>query len=862
MIKEAQMALMTEREQKELAGFIEDTFPQFVKGLLSNGKELGDLLLQDNQEGKTARASIANLYLIAKFRDSVRNAIFYFVNKTPFTGNGFFKAFRQIFKAAEFREDAELFGLMAYRIQKTPGNFVSNPWSYRRINGKYVKLKDELKKPDSTIAFSEQTKSYLLRRIARILRKKGAVADPEYIKMATGILQYYKDSDEVPLNSETFYSYQRDADGRWGSTQNTLHYTSTTAYSIFNQILYANSPRYELSKGRQKLLFRTGQEANNSIPSEREEAYPELWDRLPQGFLQLLSTSESRLVHEFAIKAAKANHRKVLGLINSEFVILLLKKSYSDTIEYAVELSRSVYRPDHPNFDLINALLHADLDKARRLGIGWMDENPNAFLSNTDFMLNQLFNPATEVTEWCKRSLNNHNLSEEKSLTLIARTIAKMLKYDATATTANRNAILNAGELLSLYFQKPLSQTSFKIINELLGHPVTAVAVFGAKILLNHQTPPEKLPEDLLLGLINGDTDEMRAVGIQLLGKLPDENLATKHDLMVGLCLSQHATIRQDIHPIIKRISEKDKEFGKDIVLRLSPWLMKKEVQEGTDEDLVKLLSEDLKSHLYHLAPDLMLDLLYSARKPAHTIGYLVLKNHGDGEKLTIRQIVQLGNNELVDVRNWVMNYYRDQPERIKYELPEAVRLLDARWEDSRDFTMDFLRTKLEEKDWTPDVLVSICDSVNPMVRQFGQERITKFFKKEYGEQYLLQLSQHPSGDLQNFATNYLDHFAADKPKNIEELAPYFTTVLAGVNKAGVAKKRIFTFLHQEGLKDEKSAAIVANVIARQSASMAITDKARCLEIMRDLKKVYPDISLPAVKITFRDYPIAQPQKI
>ena len=113
------------------------------------------------------------------------------MNKTPFTGNGFFKAFRQIFKAAEFREDAELFGLMAYRIQKTPGNFVSNPWSYRRINGKYVKLKDELKKPDSTIAFSEQTKSYLLRRIARILRKKGAVADPEYIKMATGILQYY-----------------------------------------------------------------------------------------------------------------------------------------------------------------------------------------------------------------------------------------------------------------------------------------------------------------------------------------------------------------------------------------------------------------------------------------------------------------------------------------------------------------------------------------------------------------------------------------------------------------------------------------------------------------------------------------------
>ncbi len=862
MIKEAQMALMSDTEQKELAGFIEDTLPPSVKLILSNGRALGTLLLQEDKAGKEARASISNLYLIAKFKESVRNALFYFVNKTPFTGNGFFKAFRQIFKASEFRGDAELFGLMAYRIQKTPGNFIVNPWSRQRINNRYVRIVDELKKPDASIAFSVQTKHYLQRRIARMLRNKGKVADPEYIKMAVGILQYYKDSDEVPLHSETFYSYNRDADGRWNSVKNTLHYTSTTAYTTFNQILYSNSPRYQLSKGRQKLIFRPNTNKDNPLPTEREEAYPELWDRLPQGFLQLLATSESKLVHEFAVKAAKANHRKVLGLINTEFVILLLKKPYAETLRYAVTLSRFVYRPNNPDFDLINALLYADLDEARRLGIGWMDENPNAFLSNEEFMVTQLFNPAAEVSDWCQRSLKNHNLSEEKALTLIARAIAKMLRYDATATTADRNAILNAGELLSQHFQKPLSQTSFKIINELLGHSVPAVAVFGAKILLNHQTPPEELPEDLLLGLINGDTNELRAVGIQLLGKLPDDNLATKRDLMVGLCLSQHANVRQDIQPILARISEKNSDFATDMVLRLAPWLMKKEVSEGCDEDLVKLLSEDLKDHLHHLAPELMLDLLYSARKPAHTVGYLVLKNHGDGEKLTMRQIVQLGSNELVDVRKWVMDYYKEQPERIKYELPEAVRLLDARWEDSRDFTMEFLRTSLEEKDWTPDVLVSICDSVNPMVRQFGQERITKFFKEEHGEQYLLQLSQHPSGDLQNFATNYLDNFAADKPKNIEQLEPYFTTVLAGVNKAGVAKKRIFSFLQQEGLKNEESATIVANVIARQSASMAITDKARCLEIMRDLKKVYPKISLPAVKIEFKNYPIAQPQKI
>jgi len=68
--------------------------------------------------------------------------------------------------------------------------------------------------------------------------------------------------------------------------------------------------------------------------------------------------------------------------------------------------------------------------------------------------------------------------------------------------------------------------------------------------------------------------------------------------------------------------------------------------------------------------------------------------------------------------------------------------------------------------------------------------------------------------------------------------------------------------MHQEGLKDEAAAQTVARVIARQSASMAITDKARCIEIMRDLQNAFPKITLPVTKKVFAEYPITQPQKI
>jgi len=862
LIKEAQVALMAKAEQKELIGFIVDTLPDATKSIINNEQKLVKLLVQVGQNGKTARENIGNLYLIAKFNKVVRNALFYFVSQVPFNGGGFFKAFRQLFKAAEFRADAEMFGLMAYRIQKTPGNFNANYWGQDYVNGEYINVNNELKKPDSSIAYSVQTRDYLLRRVARILRKQGQVNDPTYVSMAVGVLQFYRDSDELPLHSETFYSYVRGADNRWNSVEKTLRYTSTSSYLILNQLLYTNSSRYERSKGGQKLLFAEGAVATDAPPTTREEAFPELWDKVPQGFLQLLANSESRLVHEFAIRAARANHRKVLGLINTEFVILLLKKSYPETVKYAVELARFVYQPANPNVALITALINSEVVDARRLGVAWANDNAALFLNNEDFIVSQFFNTHPEITDWLNKALPTHTYTESTSLTLIAKSVAKMLSYDAEASTADRQAILNAGELLIKYFDKPLYTTSFKLINQLLAHPVSEVSVFGGKILLNHQTPPEDIPEDLLLGLINGDTDELREVGIQLLGKLPDEKLLVKRELMVGLCLSPYAKIRKDVQPIIVRLSKDNKDFAQTIVTDLAPWLMKKELHEGRDVDLIQLLNIELKDHLHYLVPDIMLDLLYSARKPAHEVGYEALRLHGDGNKLTIRQIVQMGSNEMHKVREWVWNYYNSSVDRIKSELSEAVRMLDARWEDSRDFTMAYLRDKLEEKDWTPDVLVSICDSVNPLVRQFGKERITTYFNKEHGEQYLLQLSQHPSGDLQHFATNYLNDYAADQPKHIENLERYFTTVLAGVNKAGVAKKRIFTFMHQEGLKDEAAAQTVARVIARQSASMAITDKARCIEIMRDLQNAFPKITLPVTKKVFAEYPITQPQKI
>ena len=81
---------------------------------------------------------------------------------------------------------------------------------------------------------------------------------------------------------------------------------------------------------------------------------------------------------------------------------------------------------------------------------------------------------------------------------------------------------------------------------------------------------------------------------------------------------------------------------------------------------------------------------------------------------------------------------------------------------------------------------------------RFGRDIVTSNFKEEYGQEYLLKFSEHPSADMQMFVTNYLETYAVDDEERLSKLIPYFVTVLSGVNKGRVAKKRIFQFLEAE----------------------------------------------------------------
>jgi hypothetical protein len=206
-----------------------------------------------------------------------------------------------------------------------------------------------------------------------------------------------------------------------------------------------------------------------------------------------------------------------------------------------------------------------------------------------------------------------------------------------------------------------------------------------------------------------------------------------------------------------------------------------------------------------------------------------------------------------VAVREWVQQVYNDHIERIRADKSNALRLLNSPWPDTQNFALTFFRTRFEATDWTPTLLIFLVDHVEETIQRFGRELITQFFDTGAGPEYLAKLSQHPSTQVQLFASNFLQDHAGHQPERILGLQHYFLTVLSQVNRGRVAKDRVLQFLAQEAQQDQQVAALTLQLLTRLSATAARQDKAAFLTVLLALNKRYPDLPTP---FTINEHPV------
>jgi predicted DNA-binding WGR domain protein len=802
--------------------------------------------------------ALDTIYLIDN--EHVRPALLELLRTAPLRPN-YFQRIRHIFKAAEYRRDAEVFGLIAYRFEKERAMYRawydSHYWSSQNaemhgttIYGK----KDEIKKPDAKFAYGDQTRLYLRRRVWRTLRRLGELGDADYVKMAVGVLLPFTDADAHESKESTFYGYDRTT---WRSVvKSRVRWDSFAGYFAFNHILYLNSLRYELKPGTIAWRCSGSYKPGGAEPKNREEAFPKLWEENPVGLLHLLSESSCHPVHAFAVKALMAC-REFCAQLDAEAIVMLLGRPYEVTAKFGFELAQSRYRSDDPDFRLALAVADCCVAEARAEAYRWIEAGREKFLADSGWLFALTTCQTGETRAFARKLLRSSVLDETVSRALIVRLIAFLLTLDSTQSATAKDIT----ETLRQCFSPQLRGIGMNVVLDLLAHPMIEVQEFGGQILLDHETPASALPEEIIHSLIASQYETMRGIGIRLLGELPEETLLQRGGLLVALSTHELADVRQSSRLVIRKVcGGSHPEFAGQLAALFIEMLLQREPHAGVHAHLAKLLRADLGDEWLAETDQETIQRLLQVRSAAAQdfAGWLLKTKMAQDEKLAdgfvTYQIARLSNHEIKSVREAaqalfisVINRFRraTNPAGCDEELMQAVHLLDSKWDDARKFYFAAFREHFTAAEFTPSVLVSICDSARADAQQFGRELITRYFAESDGQEYLLKLSEHPSADLQTFVTNYLERYAVNDPARLRGLKHYFISVLSRVNRARVAKSRVLTFLSAEAAKSEEAAQIVAEILTRQSVTLAIGDRAAAIETMAQIRRCYEAVSLP-----------------
>jgi hypothetical protein len=826
---------------------------------------------------------LETLYLISTEKNWMRPVIKKLLLQVPLKPV-YFKHVRAVFKQAELLDDFEISGMLALRFERhqeffnhtIPTNNNRAEVYLQQTKG-WVNPNTELRKGNSRLAYSQRTRKYLRQRVNRRLQMYGHLNSLDYVKLATGILIAYNKSIDF---KEAYFT----SDYKWNGRNYTTVKTKfpQNAHAVFmHQILSGEHPELKLvnnrvwrirseeellanrknagtpansKKGEAGLLKKISGILGKKKEAEQPASSPEqtqvnengtpflhLWNKLPQSYVQLLMEAQMDEIHEFAQGGLLAHPQwnEIRGKLDKQACKKLLLSPFEIPAAFGLRITLEKFAGQQADADLVIALLNSRNADARAKGKEWTSQYQQHYLQQSDFIKDLIFAADAETAYWGKGLLTKSNLTSDLRKAVIGKAIAELMTI-ADMTGDNETIIKRASGTLIELFGNELQQTPMNIIADLLQHDVPPVLLFGLQLLrTKEQVNLQELDRSLLFDLLQHSYKPVREIGLALFNDLAANTLLQYADEIIALFTCPIQDVRQGLKPIIGKMAQHDRTFGERAADLLMPFLLRKETSEGLHDDVSNLLCNELSNYLQNANKELALNLLYGNYAAAQNVGAVILEKYTDPSQLTIPQVIALGGHENLNVRIWSWNFFKTQVARIKFEKDAAVKLLDSKWADTRQFAMQFFREQFTENDWTPEALIALADSVKPDIEAYGRELITRFFTTDNGTTYLLKLTQHPSERMQLFATNYLERFAADDVEKIQSLEFYFRSVLTRVNKSRIAKNRIYHFLLTEGRKSEVAAKLIGGILSDVSAIAAIGDKAKCIEVLLQLRSLY-----------------------
>lgn len=736
-----------------------------------------------------ARESIVALYMID---DAVARPAVLAAARVARLSNAEASIVRTLFRLAEVRRDGELYALLARRI-------------------------DAHKSP--TRPFGPRTRNYVRRRVARVLRRLGRAGSRDYVAMAAAILLGYEDEDTAePRRGLFHHTYDRYA-----------------PYHAFNQILFTRSSRYEkghhtLSVWRCKGRYRPG----DPPPPEREEAFPELWDRAPNVLWDLILKSGATPVIEFATRALRANHA-YCATLRDEQLAAVMTSGHLVAQRFAYEIARQ--RP--LTITLARGALASEVVEAHSWVIAWVDVNPAAALADPDLLAMLVTGKTSSIREAAQRLFRAQPIAEDIARSTAVRAIAILLGL----ADAPQNAERASGAVATLLrsFEAPLRDIGVDVLRDLVRHPLAALGELAGELVLRH-AQRDTLPFDLIESMLASPYATVRTLGGRIIAQTPPEIAKDDLEALVLFATSGNAELREATRTLAGEVARRYPEVGRALADRLIDALLRAQ-PPGAPAHIVTLLRGELAACIPQVPAAKILRLIGALSPHARDAGGILLPQLGPDD-IGLDDIARLASHENRAVREGAWALARASIPRYRLAPVALAKLVDSAWEDTRAFALAFIRDEVGGDKLSADAIITICDSIRPEVQDLGKALLHQQFREADAATYLMRLSEHPSTNLQLLVSTLLDRYATDVEK-LRLLVPYFQVVLSQVNRGKVAKERVLALLRREATKTREAAAVLAPLFDRQSATAAIMQKHPLIATMVDVRHLYPDVPLP-----------------
>ncbi|HKO52828.1 MAG TPA: WGR domain-containing protein [Polyangiaceae bacterium] len=689
--------------------------------------------------------------------------------------------------SAELRRDSELFALLTRRFE-------------------------------SSAAAKRSTMDYFRRRAARTLRRLGSIGSEDYVKFASELVTSYRDADAEETQATDSVTW--DAFGR---------------YHALNFVLYGNSARYERAGHRRATWrCRPGYTPGGLAGAAREESYPALWDLAPDALWQIAVSPAAGVAIHFAVRALRDQ---------SAFLARVPDPTLAEALRGAQPPMRSlafdVARLRAPNLVLASAALSSGLDEANAWVLSWIERTPGLLRADPELLALLITAMSAAVREATLRLTRELTIAGDAGRHLVLLVVAHLMQLPDEPGQSERAR--DAGAFLLQRAAAAVDGLGLDVMRDLLGHALSGAAEFGAELVLR-RARKGALEDGLLDALLSSPHVAVRSIGARIVADTPPALFEHEPGLLAHFALSENAELRSGTRALLLEVARQYPDAAREVASQLLDALLTR-TAEGVPAHVVAVLRHELRACLPKRDVSSVMALVGARSPHAREAGGLLVALL-DPDELELELVVRLANHEILLIRQGAWALASAAKQRFRLAPIALSRLCDARWEDSRAFAFDFVRS-FSPADLVPDGVVAICDSIEPAVQRFGQTLLLEYWRDEHAERYLLHLSEHPSTNIQLLVSGLLERYARGNLTLLERLLPCLITVLSQVNRAGVAKQRVLDFLRTEAVASAQAAALLAPLLDRQSLTRAVSHKGALIATMVDLHERYPGVPVP-----------------